>query len=232
MDFARTNKIQIAVKLLVVAATMSVQACRLAAQQPVYINVQLTADDMCCQGCAQKVAAQLYAAPGVTAVATDVPNRIVKVTAKPSPKLTLERLWRAVEKGKGAPSKLVTAQATYTLTKSEQLKPAERLARGQYIVELAQLPDAGQVQKTITLLQELPGVQDVTPDASTHTLTIQSAIDEPLSEWTLIRVVQQSGQSPQLVVGPHGRLTIEYAAQRPDRTAARPSRLYFQGGVR
>jgi len=227
MDFARTNKSQIAVKLLIIAATMSVHDGRLAAQQPVYLNVQITADEMCCQGCAQKIAAQLYAAPGVTAVVADVPNRTVKVTAKPSPKLTLERLWRAVEKGKGSPSKLVTTQATYTLTRAEKLKPSERLAPGQYIVELPQLPDAAHIQKTISLLQAIPGVQDITPDASTRTLKIQSAIDKPLSEWTLIRVVKQSGQSPLLVAGPHGRLTIEYAAQRPGHTAAHPSRQIF-----
>jgi copper chaperone CopZ len=232
MDFAPTNKIRIAVKLLVVAATMSVPVCHLAAQDPVYIHVQITADDMCCQGCAQKVAAQLYAAPGVTAVAADVPNRIVKVTAKPSPKLTLERLWRAVEKGKGAPSKLVTAQATYTLTKPERLKPSERLGRGQYIIELAEFPGAGQVQKTISLLEALPGVQDVTPDASTRTLKIESATDKPLSEWTLIGVIKQSGQSPLHVAGPQGRITIEHAARKPGPTAAHPSRQTYLGGLR
>jgi copper chaperone CopZ len=223
MDFPRTNRIQIAVKLLLVAATISIHDGRLAAQQPVAIHVQITADDMCCQGCAQKVAAQLYAAPGVTTVAADVPNRTVKVTAKPSPKLTLERLWRAVEKGKGAPSKLITTQATYTFTKPEQLKPSERLARGQYIIELAQFPDAGQVQQIITLLEALPGVQAVTSDVSTRTLRIQTAIDKPLSEWALIRVAKQSGQSPLVIAGPHGLLTIEYAAPRPAHTPAYPS---------
>src|SRR5262245_10993163 len=71
-------------------------------------KVQIVADDMCCNGCAQKIGAQLYAAPGVTAVDADVPNRLVVVTAKPSSKLTAERLWAAVEKGNGGPSKLIT----------------------------------------------------------------------------------------------------------------------------
>ncbi|HEX2474232.1 MAG TPA: heavy-metal-associated domain-containing protein, partial [Lacipirellulaceae bacterium] len=120
MDSTHRKKHRNAIILLILAATISANDCCSAAQEHVYINVQITADDMCCQGCAQKVAAQLYAAPGVTTVATDVPNRTVKVTAKPSAKLTLERLWRAVEKGKGGPSKLVTAQATYTLIKAEK----------------------------------------------------------------------------------------------------------------
>jgi copper chaperone CopZ len=232
MYSTRRNKYRNAVKLLILAATISVHASRLEAKEPVYIEVQITADDMCCQGCAQKIAAQLYAAPGVTTVAADVPNRIVKVTAKPTPKLTPERLWRAVEKGKGAPSKLVTAQATYTLTKAEKLKASERLEPGKYVVELPQFADASQVEKTIALLRAIPGVKRVDLDALSHTLKIRSAIDAPLSEWALITVVKQSGQSPLFVTGPHGRLAIEYSTQGQGRTASHPSRQTVQGGVR
>jgi copper chaperone CopZ len=217
--------------MITFTAAITAQECRLTAQEATRIEVRIIADDMCCPGCAQKVAAQLYAAPGVTNVVADVPKRIVKVTAMPSPKLTLERLWRAVEKGKGAPSQLITAQATYALTRVEQLPPSERQASGQYVVELAELPDAVEVEKMTSQLQSMPGVRHVTLEESPPVLTIQSASDVPLSEWALVRIVKNSGLVPVRVAGPFGSLAIEYAESR-GRTAANPSNRSMRGGVR
>jgi hypothetical protein len=173
----------------------------------------------------------LYAAPGVTEVRADVSKRLVTITAKPSPKLTLERLWRAVEKGKGAPSKMTTAQANYTLTRPEKLPTAERLSTGEYAIEFAEF-DSGDLQATAAHLREKLSAQHVNVDQSRRTLIIQTASNEAISEWALLRVMTQAGQAPVRVAGPFGSLEIEYAAERPGRTAAQPSNSSNRGGVR
>jgi copper chaperone CopZ len=214
MDLSRNHRIRLAAAVATLAATMSALGGQLAAKEAAHIEVRVVADNMCCQGCAQKVAAQLYAAPGVTDVRTDVPQRFVKITAKPSPKLTLERLWRAVEKGKGAPSKLITAQATYTMTSREQELPSERLPVGRYVIKVAKLQQTADLQPIIASLRSMPGVQHVDADMSQQTVTIQSSSNQPLSEWALVRVVKQFGSLPVRVSGPFGSLTIEYALER------------------
>lgn len=214
MDLSRNHRIRLAAAVATFTATMSALGSQLAAKEAAHIEVRIVADDMCCQGCAQKVAAQLYAAPGVTDVRTDVPQRLVKITAKPSPKLTLERLWRAVEKGKGAPSKLITAQATYTLTSREREPPSERLPVGRYVIKVAELQQTADLQPIIASLRSMSGVQHVDADMSQQTLTIQSSSNQPLSEWALVRVVKQAGSVPVCVSGPFGSLAIEYALER------------------
>jgi hypothetical protein len=78
----------------------------------------------------------------------------------------------------------------------------------------------------------MPGVQHVDADMSQHIVTIQTAVEVPLSEWALVRVVKQSAQTPVRVSGPFGRLTIEYANQSQHQTAAHASQHSIQGGVR
>ena len=185
MDQTRRITVRFAISIATFVAGVAAHNCCLATQDARHIEVQIVADEMCCKGCAQKVAAQLYAAPGVTAVTADVPKRIVKITAKPSPKLTLERLWRAVEKGKGAPTKLITAQATYTLTKAELLPPSERLAAGHYVIKVADWRDTAEMQRMITHLRAMPGVQRVDLDMPQQTLIIQSPTNQPVSESAL-----------------------------------------------
>lgn len=214
MDPSRNNRIRLAAIVATFAATLWALGGQLAAKEAAHIEVRIVADDMCCQGCAQKVAAQLYAAPGVTDVRTDVPKRLVKVTAKPSPKLTLERVWRAVEKGKGAPSKLITAQSTYTLTRLEQEPPSERLPAGRYVIKVAKPQHAADLQPLIASLRSMSGVQHVEVDVSQQTITIQSSSITPLSEWALVRVVKQAGSVPVRISGPFGSLAIEYALER------------------
>jgi copper chaperone CopZ len=231
MDLARKTRLRLITAVITFATAVSVQECRLAAQESARIEVQIIADDMCCQGCAQKVAAQLYAAPGVSDVRADVSKRLVTITAKPSPKLTLERLWRAVEKGKGAPSKLITAQATYTLTKTEQLPAAERLAPGEYAIEFAEFA-TGDLQATAAHLRHKLSAQHVDVDQSRRTLIIQTARNEAISEWALLRVVKESGQAPVRLAGSFGSLMIEYAAERRGRSAAHPSLPRIRGVVR
>jgi copper chaperone CopZ len=226
MDATQTKTVY-ALKLLIAAAIIVTANAPLAAQQPARFEVQIVADDMCCQGCAQTIAAQLYAAPGVTAVITDIPNRTVKVTAKASPKLTLERLWRAVEKGKGSPSKLISAEATYSLTRADQLEAAEQPDPGNYVIHVAEMEVASDLQKTATFLRTIPGVERVNLDAIQRTIIVEAETDKPLSIWLLVHVVKQSGQLPLWIAGPHGRLAIEHVKHQPGRTAAQQRKTTY-----
>jgi copper chaperone CopZ len=218
--------------LLVAIAAMQTDSLAAAAYERGNFKVQVVADDMCCQGCAQKIAGQLYAAPGVTSVEADIPNRIVKVTANRTAKLTLERLWRAVEKGKGGPSKLITAEATYTLIRPDKLKPEQRLPAGQYVIRAPELGDQTAAERIATQLSSIRGVLHMRIDATTNSLIIQSTVDEPLSMWTLCAVLQQEDKVPATIGGPHGLLTIERSVSRQANSGAFPSQANAQGEVR
>ena len=124
------------------------------AQQEQIAQVQIVAAGVCCNGCAQKVGAQLYTEPGVSNVQADVPNHLVTITFRPSPKLTLGRLWAATERGDGKPSKLVTSQATYTLQRPEQLQLTEPLQPGHYWVVVEKLGSEESIGKAIKNLSE------------------------------------------------------------------------------
>jgi copper chaperone CopZ len=228
MDPSRNNRLRFAATVATLAATLSPLAGQLAAKEETHIEVRIVANDMCCQGCAQKVAAQLYAAPGVTDVRTDVPKRLVKITATPSSKLTLERLWRAVEKGKGAPSKLITSEATYTLMKPEEF---ERLSPGEYLIELAEF-DSADLHATTLLLRKTYSASQINLDDSRRVLTLQTGSDESLSEWALLRLVKQVGNVPVRIAGPSGSLEIEYATESRHRTAAHQLKPGIRGDVR
>jgi copper chaperone CopZ len=202
-----------------------------AAQQAVF-KVQVVAEEMCCKGCAQKVAAQLYALPGVTSVEVDVPNRLLTVTAKPSPKLTLDRIWYAVEQGKGGPSKIVTSQATYALTRPESLKPEQRLPSSRYSLELRSIQGKDFAQKVANQLYAIRGVQNVSVDIAQRTLFIQPANGSVLSPWALATAAERAQGEPVAVAGPHGVLTIERSADAERATAARATYPQIQGDVR
>ena len=195
-------------------------------------KVQIVADDMCCKGCAQKVAAQLYAAPGVISVQADVPNRIVTVTAKPSPKLTAEKLWQAVARGNGGPSKLISPQATYSLHKAEGLPPEQRLASGHYSLELQDLQDKEQAQLIANQLYAIAGVQKVSVDVEERKLSLQAVEGAVLSPWALATAAEQAQGNPIAVAGPYGVLTIERSEAADPTTAVKPNYSQHQGEVR
>jgi copper chaperone CopZ len=206
--------------LIVALLVLGVNCSEAPAQHGVW-KIQIVAKDMCCKGCAQKVGAQLYTVPGVTSVAADVPGRTVTVTAKPSPKLTLERLWRAVEQGKGGPSKLVSPQGSYVLTRPENLRPEDRLPPGQYSLVFRTLHDRDSAQRIANQLYLIRGVKNVRIDAAKHAMLIESASDSILSPWALITAVERARVEPIAVGGPHGLLTIERPADANPETAAR-----------
>jgi copper chaperone CopZ len=202
-----------------------------AAKQDVF-KVQVVADEMCCKGCARKVAAQLYAAPGVTSVEADVASHLITVTAKQSPNLTLERIWHAVEQGKGGPSKLTTSQATYVWTRAESLKPEQRLPAGRYSLEVSSMQEKESAQKIADQLYATRGVQNVSVDIAQRTLFIQPANGAVLSPWALASAAERAQSEPIAVAGPHGVLTIEWSAGADRTTAARATYPQVQGGNR
>lgn len=217
---------------LIAATIIQVASAAPAANDGSVFKVQIVDDAMCCKGCAQKIAAQLYAAPGVTGVEVDLPNRTVVVTAKPSPKLTLELLWRAVEKGQGKPSRLATATAIYTLTRPEKLMPEERPTDGKYLLVVREMNSEAATQKIADQLYAVRGVKSIGVDMAQRMLVIEPSNPEPLSPWALASAVEKAGDAPLAVSGPHGVFRIEWSASAAPRAAVRPSVYQPQGGVR
>ncbi|QDT71322.1 heavy-metal-associated domain-containing protein [Lacipirellula limnantheis] len=188
------------------------------------VTYEITADEMCCGGCAKKVAAQLYTAPGVSNVKANVAGRTVTITAKPSPKLTMEKLWSAVEKGKGKPSKLVSPEATYTLT---PLDPAtQQASAGVYTVVVLDLKANGVADKVGRELQTIRGVKTVVLHLDQDALVVESHPGVQLSPFALASAVERSGQQPSAIVGSYGQLTIEPS------TAKVSARQATKGSVR
>lgn len=192
------------------------------------VTYEITADEMCCQGCAKKISAQLYTAPGVLNVAADVPSRLVTVTATPSPKLTADRLWNAVEKGKGKPSRLVAGDATISLVRPEQLDAASRAAEGRYVIEVTPSTETDAVARLSSSIQAMKGVQTVTLLQDKSQLVVESAKGVQLSPWPMLSNARQLGLTLSSVTGPFGRLTLEAPPSAPQ-VSARPQQV---GGTR
>lgn len=70
--------------------------------------------DLECQGCAKKVAAQVYAVPGVATVQANVQGKTATITPKPEAVLSPRALWEAVEKAGKQPAKLEGPSGTFT----------------------------------------------------------------------------------------------------------------------
>lgn len=189
---------------------------------------EITADEMCCQGCAKKIAAQLYTAPGVMNVSADVESRLVTVTAKPSPKLTADRLWNAVEKGKGQPSRLVAGDAIISLVRPEKLDEASRAADGRYVIEVTPADDVEAIAKLSGAVQSMKGVQSVTLLQDRSQLIVEPAKNAQLSPWPILSAARQLGLTSSSVTGPFGRLTLEAKASAAQVTS-RPQQI---GGIR
>ena len=214
----QSNKTRIAVFAALCSCVLAGRAN--AQQQQQVAQVQIVADGMCCNGCAQKVGAQLYTAPGVSNVQADVPNHLVTVTFRPSPKLTLGGLWAATERADGKPSKLVTSQAIYTLQRPEQLRLTEPLQPGRYWVVVEKLGNEESTAKAIKQLSSIRNVKSVSCDAPNRTFFLETASTEPLSPWMLLAAVEQCGSSAQSITGPHGVFTIERPKQQAVQSTA------------
>lgn len=212
-------------------ALCSASAASIALAQSPVLRIEIVAEEMCCNGCAQKVAAQLYAAPGVTSVDADVPSRRVTVTAKPSPKLTYERLWAAVEKANGAPSSLVAPDVTYKLVRSADMAPNERMAANRYALEVRALESKESAQRIANALYSVQGINRVGLDLAHNTLFIDSNGERILSPWALAHAAEVAEHDPVAVIGPYGRMTIEQPARTASATGINSTHSHFQGEI-
>jgi copper chaperone CopZ len=208
----------------VALVTLSVPTTRAAE----LINVEIKADAMCCVGCAKKVAGQLYAAPGVTDVKADVPSRLVKITARSSQKLTLERLWNAVAKAKGGPSELTTGDLAYTFVAAESLPEAERLQGNVYRAVITDLTAHQAADRVAHSVRQLRGVDQISLDSTPDALLITPDAGATLSPWALIGAIERAKEQPLSIEGPLGRMSIEAITTASD-VSTRPQ---VQGTVR
>jgi copper chaperone CopZ len=206
---------------LLTSVTLAASALNAAPVQS-HATYEIIAEGMCCQGCAKKVAAKLYTAPGVINVKADVAKRSVTVTAKPSPKLTLEKLWTAVAQAKGDPSRLTTSDAIYTMTRLEQLQAEERASAGIYIVRVADMHDMKQAEKVAGQLKLIRGIESLSVDLAQGALLVKPAGNIQLSPWAITAAVGQAEQSALDITGPYGRFNIERVTQQAARTALSP----------
>jgi copper chaperone CopZ len=179
-------------------------------------QVQIVAEKMCCQGCARKVSGQLYAARGVKEVGVDMKTHTVTV-ALPHPNAAmLGRLWHAVEQGDGGPTKLLTAEATYTLTrpKVEANTVQQQRVNAPLSIVVDNLHDQECANRIAAQLYAVKGVTKVGVDMRRETLFVEAGPKTQLSPWSLIDAVALANERPLAVNGAYGTLEIEWAAKR------------------
>lgn len=198
----------------------------IAAPRVTAAQVEIVDEAMCCAGCARKVSGQLYATRGVKEVGVDMKSRTLTVSLpEPTPAM-LGQLWHAVEKGEGTPTKLVTAEATYTLLRPEvdPASPQPRVASPLTIV-IDNLHCKGCAKKIAAQLYTLRGVTRVSVDMEKEMLFVETHRDVQLSPWALVDAVSKVKERPLAIFGSHGELRVEYAskaAAKPHHQAQQP----------
>ncbi len=86
------------------------------AQQTVKLPANSTVvhvEKMCCKGCAQKIAAQLYVLRGVKEVRYDLKQKVVIVVPQSQKRVSPRSIWEAVVKGKDQPIRLAGPAGTF-----------------------------------------------------------------------------------------------------------------------
>lgn len=71
-------------------------------------------EKMCCQGCVQKIAAQLYTVRGVKEVRYDLEKKILVVVPQSQATLSPVAMWEAVIKGKDRPLRIAGPTGVFT----------------------------------------------------------------------------------------------------------------------
>jgi copper chaperone CopZ len=177
-------------------------------------EIRIVADGMCCKGCARKVASQLYTTSGVKSVAVSLKDHLVIVTPARSAVVSLPQSWEAVDRAGGAPSRLATTVATYTLTKPEKLAAEQQPPQGVLTIVVHEMESMDEAQTIANQLYALPGVKTVRADMDSRSLHVETDGQTPPSPWALIHAVEKAEKRPSIVTGPHGVLEIEYAAAK------------------
>jgi len=200
-----------------------------AAPQGTY-QVQIVADEMCCKGCAQKVAAQLYAAPGVTAVDIDLKNKTVLATVSQQKGASLQQLWQAVVAGEGGPTQLTTAAATFTIAQPEVTAGNKPLPKGTTYVVIDNLHCKGCAQKIAAQFYAIRGVSKVSADLKRNTLTVSNRNKQELSPWSLIGAVTAAKERPVAIHGAFGQMSIKWSTPKTA-SAHQASSQTSNGGI-
>ncbi len=211
----RRMRLRIGRWLAVVAVAAMATAGQAAPPMAGLDSVQIVAEKMCCKGCARKVSGQLYAARGVREVGVAMSTHTVTVSL-PRPSATaLGQLWEAVEKGEGGPTKLVTAEATYSLVRAEV--GGESLAQPSTqppTIVIDNLHCKGCAKKIAAQLYAVKGVTKVSVDMERETLYVESRPNTTPSPWRLVDAVRNAKERPIAVSGPYGTLAIEWATKQ------------------
>lgn len=82
------------------------------AAEPTYTTINV--EKMCCDGCAQKIAGQLYVVKGVKEVRVNMEKKLVFVIPQQSKVVSPRAMWEAVQKGEDNPLRLAGPSGTFT----------------------------------------------------------------------------------------------------------------------
>lgn len=207
------SKFKVLLMATVLASVMPTTFGQSQTSPPTAGQVQITAPNMCCKGCAQKVSGQLYTVKGVKSVSVDLANHLVTVSLPQQDSNTLGRLWHAVHQGNGGPTKLVTETATYELeipNSAQLVEQHKRMGTTQHIV-LDELHCQDCAQKIASQLYKLKGVTKVSVDTKSKTLILETHPDTPVSPWLILNAVAEADSRAVAVAGNFGTLSIQHA---------------------
>lgn len=176
-------------------------------------EVRIVANDMCCKGCAQKIAGQLYTVKGVKSVGVDLPTHTVTVSLGQQDLATLGALWHAAHKANGGPTQLATETVSYTLVlpkTAEEVEHYRKMGTSQHVV-VQGLDSQETAQKIASKLYDIEGVSKISLDMQRSALVLQTKNDKPISAWLVVDAVAKTQHRTSAVTGSFGTLTIEYA---------------------
>ena len=77
-------------------------------------------------------------------------------------------------------------------------------------------------------LYAVRGVKNVSLDAASRTFFVESDANAPLSPWSLMAAVEQSGLATESITGPQGVFTIERSAEKAARAPIQHSKFKEQ----
>lgn len=77
-------------------------------------HTTISVEKMCCQGCAQKIASQLYVVKGVKEVRVNIEKKLVFVIPQQRKVVSPRSMWDAVVNGQDIPLRLAGPSGTFT----------------------------------------------------------------------------------------------------------------------
>lgn len=101
--------------IFAIASMLACSSLLLGQEQPQErpTHTTISVEKMCCDGCAQKIAARLYTVRGVKEVRINLEKKLVFVIPQENQTLSPRAMWIAVEKGEDQPIVLTGPSGTY-----------------------------------------------------------------------------------------------------------------------